>query len=320
MPSIDHENIIKNLKISHDEILQISDNDLENEINKLIKNDIMLEDKENDNAEKNDIVIIDFEGFDENEVPFEGGQAEKYELELGSNTFVPGFEEQLVGMKKKERKTIVVKFPSDYHKKDLANKNVTFKIFLHNIKKQIKPDLNDDYIRNLSIPNVITKNDLLSHFKKKIADDKKHEIRKKHIENLSNQIIHHTKDVNIPKNMIDNETKRLKDDDHKLLESYQISLADYLKQYLGISIDEYNEEIKKRAINNIKLSLTIDKLLKHFKIEFYDHDLNEYVEKNSLSYNLTENELREKLLKLSDGQRKYLILKDKLFDYLINNH
>ena len=117
-------------------------------------------------AKNGDTVIIDFEGFDGDKA-FEGGKAENYALELGSNSFIPGFEEALVGVKKGDKKDVNVTFPKDYHAEELKGKPVVFKVLVHEVKTKVYPELDEDFFLDLGLEDVKTKEDLEEMAKKK---------------------------------------------------------------------------------------------------------------------------------------------------------
>jgi trigger factor len=162
----------KKIKITYTEP-KVEKHELEQEIQRYTKKDIMLIPKEEGNIVKGDMVNFDFKGFVDDK-PFEHGEAKGHELEIGSNNFIPGFEEQMVGLKKGERKTIEVTFPKDYHSKDLANKKAKFDLVINEIKTIQRPKLDESYITRFAIPNVKTPEQFREYVQNQLMDYKKY--------------------------------------------------------------------------------------------------------------------------------------------------
>jgi trigger factor len=143
----------------------IQQSDIENEINRYTKKDTMLIPKENGIIAHGDMVNFDFKGFLDDK-PFPGGEAKGYELEIGSNTFIPGFEEQMINLKKDDKKTIDITFPKDYQAKDLAGKKTKFELVINDVKTIQRPKMDETYIAKFGIPNIKT----VAEFKKYVGD------------------------------------------------------------------------------------------------------------------------------------------------------
>jgi trigger factor len=162
----------KKIKINYEEP-KVEKQEVENEIGRYTKKDTMLIPKEEGNIDKGDMVNFDFKGF-VNDKAFAGGEAKGHELEIGSNTFIPGFEEQMVGLKKGEKKTIEVTFPKDYQAKDLAGKKAKFELVINDIKTIQKPKLDEAYIARFAIPNVKTEEEFREYIGKQLLEYKKY--------------------------------------------------------------------------------------------------------------------------------------------------
>ena len=181
----------------------VSDEDINHELSHMQEHNSRLISIDDRPVEKGDITVIDFEGFVDGKA-FEGGKAEGHELEIGSNTFIPGFEDQIIGMKIDEERDIKVKFPDEYFSKDLAGKDATFKVKLHEIKKKELPELNDDFAKDTS------EFDTLEELKKSIKDrmEKDNEQRQKYeTEDAVIKAVCENVKVDIPSGMIENETE-----------------------------------------------------------------------------------------------------------------
>lgn len=176
-------------------------------------------------VETKDIAVIDFEGFVDGEA-FKGGKAEKHELEIGSNTFIPGFEDQIIGMKVDEEKDINVKFPEEYFSKDLAGKDATFKVKLHEIKKKELPKLDDEFAKDVS--EFDTLEELKNSIKEKIQTENDSRAKYELEENAIKTVCENTP-IDIPSAMIENEIENMMQD-IKVRLSYQgLNIEQYLK-------------------------------------------------------------------------------------------
>jgi trigger factor len=162
----------KKIKIDYLEP-EVTPAEIDREIEKYIKKDIMLFPKEADHIAKGDMVNFDFKGLVDNK-PFAGGEAKSHELEIGSNTFIPGFEEQMIGLKKGEKKTIEVVFPKDYQVEDLAGKPVKFELVINDIKTIQRPEIDEAYIARFSIPAVKTPTEFREYINKQLLDYKQY--------------------------------------------------------------------------------------------------------------------------------------------------
>jgi trigger factor len=162
----------KTIKLTHSHS-NIEDREIENEISRYTKRDTMLIPKESGNIAQGDMVNFDFKGFIDDQ-PFTGGEAKGHELEIGSGNFIPGFEEQLVGLQKGEKKTIQVTFPKDYHAKDLANKKASFELVNNDIKTIQKPKLDEAYIARFAIDGVKNEEQFKKYIGKQLKDHKEY--------------------------------------------------------------------------------------------------------------------------------------------------
>ena len=256
-----------------------SDKDIEHELGHMAERNARLVTVEDRAVEKGDITTIDFVGSVDG-VEFEGGKAENHELEIGSNTFIPGFEDQIIGMKIDEEKDINVKFPDEYFSKDLAGKDATFKVKLHEIKKKELPELNDEFAKDTS------EFDTLEELKKSIKDRMEKENEQKQKYETEEEVIKAVCDnikVDIPSGMIETETENmLKDIENRL--SYQgLKLEQYLKM-LGKTKEEMQKEYEPQAIEAIKSRLMLEAVIKAEKIEATDDEIEEKMKEMAKNY------------------------------------
>ena len=291
----------------------VTDEDINHELSHMQEHNARLINIEDRPVEKGDITVIDFEGFVDGKA-FEGGKAENHELEIGSNTFIPGFEDQIIGMKKEEEKDINVKFPDEYFSKDLAGKDATFKVKLHEIKKKELPELNDEFAKDTS------EFDTLDELKKSIKDkmEKENEQKQKYEteEEVIKAVCNNIK-VDIPSGMIETETENmLKDIENRL--SYQgLKLDQYLKM-LGKTKEEMQKEYEPQAIEAIKSRLMLEAVIKAEKIEATDDEIEEKMKEMAKNYG-REND--EEFMK-NENVANYIkegIKSEKAINFLVEN-
>ena len=291
----------------------VTDEDINHELSHMQEHNARLINIEDRPVEKGDITVIDFEGFVDGKA-FEGGKAENHELEIGSSTFIPGFEDQIIGMKIDEEKDINVKFPDEYFSKDLAGKDATFKVKLHEIKKKELPELDDDFAKDTS------EFDTLEELKKSIKDKMEKENEQKQKYETEEEVIKAVCDnmkVDIPSGMIETETENmLKDIENRL--SYQgLKLDQYLKM-LGKTKEEMQKEYEPQAIEAIKSRLMLEAVIKAEKIEATDDEIEEKMKEMAKNYG-REND--EEFMK-NENVANYIkegIKSEKAINFLVEN-
>lgn len=220
-------------------------------------------------AKDGDYAVIDFEGFVDG-VAFEGGKAEKYPLQLGSNSFIPGFEEQIIGMKYEEQKDVVVTFPKEYQAKDLAGKEAVFKVTLHEIQERVAPELNDEFAQKL-LPNEkdVTLDSLREKIKEQIVATEKatyyrEELKPTFLETLVEKI-----NFALPKTVVDQEVNFALNNKIRSMSEAEIN---ELKED-ATKIEKIREELKTDAINSVKATFIIDALAKAENIDVNDQEV-----------------------------------------------
>ena len=290
----------------------VSDEDINHELGHMQEHNARLISVEDRAVEKGDISVIDFEGFVDG-VAFEGGKAENHELEIGSNTFIPGFEDQIIGMKIDEEKDINVKFPDEYFSKDLAGKDATFKVKLHEIKKKELPTLDDEFAKDVS------EFDTLEELKKSIKDkmEKENEQKQKYeTEDAVIKAVCENVKVDIPSGMIENETEdMLRNIENRL--SYQgLKLEQYLNM-MGKTAEEVKKEYEPQAIEAIKSRLMLEAVIKAEKIEATEDEIVEKVKEMAKNYGKSEDEFIK-----NENVRKYIksgLESEKALEFLVKN-
>ena len=209
-------------------------------------------------AENGDTVIIDYSGSIDG-VKFDGGTAEKQSLELGSGTFIPGFEDQVVGMKKEEQKDIEVTFPEDYGSKDLAGKKAVFAITVHEVQKKELPELDDEFVKDID-DELNTVDEWKEKIKAQILDTKAKNAEVK-LENAIVEKVAENTEIEIPEAMIEEELDYRIQDFENNLKQYGLKMNDYLK-YTNSSVEKMKEEQRDEAVRNVKIRLVLEEICK----------------------------------------------------------
>ena len=268
---------------------EVKAEEVEREINQLLTKDAVLENKESDVLENGDTAIFDFEGFD-NGVPFEGGKAENYQLEIGSNQFIPGFEEQMVGMKVEEERELNVTFPEQYHAENLKGKPVVFKVKLHEIKVKTKKELNDEFVKSLNRDNVNTVEELENSIKESIQKAKEQSETNRVKDELVNLACEFAS-VNIPQEMLDQQKEEFRNQVTNQAKQYQMDLDTFL-MLTGSSKEKFEEEIQKAAEARVKSLLVIEAIAKKENIQATEEQLEEKYNELSKMYNMEVSKIK----------------------------
>ena len=291
----------------------VSDEDINHELGHMQEHNSRLISVDDRAVEKGDIATIDFEGFVDDKA-FEGGKAENYDIELGSNTFIPGFEDQIVGMKIDEEKDVNVKFPDEYFSKELAGKDATFKVKLHEIKKKELPKLDDEFAKDVSEFDTLDelKEDIKAKLEKQNADKEKYETEEAVVKALCENV-----KVDIPSGMVETEVDRMLNDFKQRLSYQGLKLDQYLKM-LGKTEEEMRKEYEPQANEGIKSRLAIEAVIKAEKIEATDKEIDKKIKEMAINYG-KEND--EEFLK-NENVRNYIkqgIESEKAIDFLVKN-
>ena len=290
----------------------VSDEDIEHELGHMQEKNSRLITIEDRPVETKDIAVIDFEGFVDGEA-FKGGKAEKHELEIGSNTFIPGFEDQVIGMKVDEEKDINVKFPEEYFSKDLAGKDATFKVKLHEIKKKELPKLDDEFAKDVS--EFDTLEELKNSIKEKIQTENDSRAKYELEENAIKTVCENTP-IDIPSAMIENEIENMMQD-IKVRLSYQgLNIEQYLKM-INKTEEDMRNEFKEQAERAVKSRLVLEAVAKAEKIENSEEEIAEKIKEMAKNYGKKE----EEVLK-NEQLRKYVeenMKTEKAIKFIVDN-
>ena len=276
----------KNLDVKKDEVT-VSEEEINESIDNMreqYKENIVKEGK----VETGDIAIIDFEGFKDG-VAFEGGKGENYSLEIGSNTFIPGFEDQIIGMEVGEEKDINVTFPEDYHANDLKGQPVVFKVKVNEIKEVKLPELDKDFFEDLGMEGIDSKESLEKQVKENIEARKEQQAEDKYIDELLAKISENT-EIDIPEIMIDEEAHRMVHQFAERITMQGISIEDFYK-ITNSSEADLIEKYKDEALKRVKNRLIIDEIIKEEKVEVSDNEIEAKVDEIANKYNMTKEEV-----------------------------
>ena len=291
----------------------VTDEDVDNEIKVLQEKQAELVVKEDGKAENGDTVVMDFEGFVDGEA-FEGGKAENYSLELGSSQFIPGFEEQLVGLATGESKDVEVSFPEEYHAAELAGKPAVFKVTIHEIKGKELPELDDEFAKDVD-DEVETLDALKEKIKSRLEHDKKHE-EEHYLHNTVVEKATANAEIEIPAVMIDNEVDRMLQEFEQRLQMQGMNLELYF-QFSGQDEDALRGQMKEEAEQRVRGNLTLEAIVKAENIEVSDEEVNAELEKMADAYNMTVENIKAALGNL-EGIKSDLQVK-KAVEFLVEN-
>ena len=290
----------------------VKDEDIEKELKKMQEKNARLITIEDRALENGDIATIDFEGFTDG-VPFEGGKAEGHELEIGSGAFIPGFEEQLVNMKINEEKEIKVTFPKEYFSKDLAGKEATFKVKLHEIKKKELPKLDDEFAKDVS--EFDTLEELKADIKNKMEKDNEQKAKYETEESAIKAVCDNVK-IDIPSGMVDMEVDHMIQDINQRLSYQGLKLDQYLKM-IGKTEEEVRKEYEPQAIEAIKSRLTLEAIRNAEKIEASEEEIKEKLEEMAKNYGKKVEEIQD-----NEDLKNYIkegIESEKAIDFIVKN-
>ena len=292
---------------------KVTDEDVEHELGHMQEHNSRLISVDDRPVESGDIANINFEGFVDG-VAFEGGKAENHDLEIGSNTFIPGFEDQVIGMKIDEEKDIKVKFPDEYFSKDLAGKEATFKVKVNEIKKKELPELDDEFAKDVSEFDTLKElKDSIKEKQQKQNDEKaKYETQEAVIKAVCENV-----KVDIPSGMIETETENMLKEMEQRLAYQGLKLEQYL-QMMGKTREDMQKEYEPQAKEAIKSRLALEAVIKAEKIEVADIDVDEKIKEMAKNYG-KEND--EEFLK-NENVRNYIkqgLESEKAIEFLVEN-
>lgn len=293
--------------------VSVKETEIEDELKKIQEQKAELELKEDGTVEKDDTAVIDFEGFKDG-VAFEGGKGENYDLVIGSGSFIPGFEDQLIGMKAEEEKEIEVTFPEDYQAEELKGQKCTFKVKVHEIKKKVLPELNEELIGELKIEGVTNLEELKKHIKETLKKNKEVQAENVATEALLDKLAEGAK-VDIPEVMINSECENMYRDYEYRMMSQGIDMNQYLK-ITNSTKEKVMEMFKEDAKKKVKITLVLEAIAKKENLEVSEKDLDDEYEDMAKQYSMSKDDIKKYVTE--DQVKSDLVLK-KAMDFVKKN-
>ena len=275
----------KKLGVKKEEV-KVTDEEIDNTIlemrNRYAEN-VIKEGK----IENGDIAIIDFEGFKDG-VAFEGGKGENYSLTIGSNTFIPGFEEQLIGMSSGETKEIKVTFPEEYHSEELKGQDATFKVTVHEVKEVVIPEVNKDFFEDLGMEGIDSLDKLKEQVKENIQAHKEHHAEDHYIDSLLDEGIKNM-EVEVPDAMVDEELDRMLKQYEENLKMQGLSLEQFY-QFTNSDEAALKDQMREEALKRVKSRLFLEEVVKDENISATEEEVEKDAEDLANKYNMKKDE------------------------------
>ena len=297
------------LGVKKDEV-KVTKKDVEEEIEKIKKEyaDLAVKDGAIENG---DTAIIDYEGFDGDKA-FEGGKAENYALEIGSNTFIPGFEEALIGLKAGDKKDVNISFPKDYHAEELKGKPVTFKVLVHEVKNKVYPVLDEDFFLDLGLEDVKNVDDFKKTIEDTLKEQREYEAENKYVDDLFEALLKQTT-VDVPHELVHEELHRMIHEYEERLKMQGITLEQFYK-FTNSNREQLEANMHGEAEKRVTLRFAIEEIIAKEKIEASDEEANKKAEENAKKHGMKKDEY----IKAFGGldMIKYDIKVEKVLDLL----
>ena len=293
----------------------VTSEEVQTEIDNMLKRYSELALKEAGAVELGDVAVIDFEGFKDG-VSFDGGKGENYALEIGSKTFIPGFEDQVIGMNKDEEKDIKVTFPEDYPSEELKGKEVTFKVKVNEIKEKVNRELDEEFFEDIALPGVNSKETLEKEVRANLEVNKKQEVENAYIDELLKKIAQNT-EVEIPDELMEEELHHMIHRFEEQMRMQGISLEVYYEITKSSEAD-LKEQMKEEAKNHILYRFILETIKEKEKITVTEDEVTAEIKKLSEQYQMSE----EEFLKMygSRDMIKYELEIRKTIEFLKENN
>ncbi len=272
------------------EVAEVSDEEIDDELKNYQQQFAELLIKEEGTVENGDSVVIDYEGFKDG-VPFDGGQAENYTLEIGSGSFIPGFEDQIIGMSVDEEKDLDLTFPEDYAATDLAGQKVVFKVKVHEIKTKVLPEIDDELAKDINREGIETLEDLKLYITEQIKNRKQNEMDQKFYSDLRDALIEATP-IDVPAVMVDTQLDSMMREIEQSLSQQGMTL-DMYAQFTGKTKDDLKEDMREEAEKRVKYNLIVDEVVKAENIVVSDEDVDKYFNDIAQYYDSSADEMKK---------------------------
>ena len=275
----------KGLKVVPEKV-KVTKEEVDHELGHLLERYTELVSKDG-KVTNGDVAIIDFEGFKDG-VAFDGGKGENYSLEIGSNTFIPGFEEQLVGLKAGDEKDLDLVFPEEYGAKDLAGAKVVFKVKVNEVKEKKTRELDEEFFEDLGMDGIDTEEKLRDEIKTSIKTNKEAEAENKYVDTLLEEVSKNV-EVDIPDEMVDEEVDRLMGRFEEQMKMQGISLDIYY-QFTGSSEKDLRSQMEKEAFKNVLYRLMLEEIMNLEKVEISEKEAMKEAEELAKKYNMSKDD------------------------------
>ena len=275
----------KGLNIKKEKV-KVTKEEIEHELGHILEKYTELVNKDG-KVEDGNVAIIDFEGFKDG-VAFDGGKGENYSLEIGSNTFIPGFEDQVIGMKVGEEKEIKVTFPKDYNAADLAGKDAIFKVKVNEIKEKKNRELDEDFFEDLGMEGVDSKEKLEKEIEASIKAQKEMEAENKYVDKILEEVSKNV-EVDIPEALVEEEIDRLMKRFEEQMRMQGISLDVYY-QFTQSSEKDLKNQLEKEAYSNVLYRFMLEEIMLLEKIEVTDKEAEKEAEELASKYQMEKDE------------------------------
>ena len=280
----------KNLGIKKEEA-KVTKEEIEHEMHHILERYAEIATKEG-KVENGNIAIIDFEGFKDG-VAFDGGKAENYELEIGSNTFIPGFEEGLIGMFKGEEKELNLTFPKDYASEELKGQKVVFKVKVNEIKERIVPELDKDFFDDLSMPGVASKEDLEKELEKQLKEYKEMQLENAYVDKVLAKAAENMT-IEIEDELVDAEVENMYKDFLDKLKMQGVTEELYL-QYANTTAEDVKSKMREEANTRIKYRYLLKAVIKEEKLKVTDKQVEKEIDTMAKTYGVTKEDILKEI-------------------------
>lgn len=273
--------------------VEVTDDEVEHELGHLKEQFVEVKSLGDDaEVREGDVAVIDFEGFKDG-VAFKGGKGENYSLEIGSHTFIPGFEEALIGLKKGDKKDVNVVFPENYHSEELKGQPVVFKVEVKEVKERVFPEFDKDFFADLNVGGVESLDDLKKYIKENKEAEKSKQLEDEYLFKCLDKVVEGSK-FDIPEEMTEDETNRLVREFSEKLQYQGLKLEDYLK-YCNTNLDDFKATLKDEANKRIGYRLIMDAVVDAEKLEVSDEELESGLDETSKQYGMTREEFEKQI-------------------------
>ena len=275
------------------ESVEVTDEEIEHEIGHIREQFVevkSLDDKAK--IKEGHVAVIDFEGF-LNGTPFQGGKGEDYSLEIGSHTFIPGFEEALVGLKKGDTKDVKVTFPENYHSEELKGQPVVFKVEIKEVKERVFPEFDKEFFEDLNVGGVESLEDLKNYIKENKKAEKEKQIEDEYLFKCLDKVVEDSK-FEIPAEMTEDEVNRLVREFSQKLQYQGLRLEDYLK-YCNSNLNDFKATLKDEANKRIGYRLMMDAIVEKEKLEVSDEELEAGLKETAEQYGMSVEDFEKQI-------------------------